>query len=55
MQIRGVCKCTTCDRLGCTIVRFVTHLVKTCTLYVFYAAVWGGLDYPSFFDRNFFS
>ena len=36
------------------IVRFVTHLVKTYTLYIFIAAVWGGLGLPSFFDRNFF-
>ena len=54
MQIRGACNCTTYDWLGCTIVQFVTQLVKTYTLYVFFAAVWGRLGLPSFFDRNFF-
>ena len=60
MQIRGVYNCTTCDWLGCTIVRFVTHLVKTYTLYVFIAAVWGWtrptkfLWKKLFFNRNLF-
>ena len=52
-KLRGAYNCTTSDGLACTIVRFVTQLVKVYTLCVFSSTVWGRLRLRSFYDETF--